>query len=78
METIVAATRHPAELLARSHELGTVEPGKIADLVLLEKNPLEEIANTKKIEAVIANGRLFRRPDLDAMLETAAKDAPNR
>lgn len=78
METIVAATRHPAELLGRSHELGTIEPGKVADLVLLNQNPLEDIANTKKIEAVIANGRLFHRPELNSMLETAAREAPNR
>lgn len=78
METIVAATRHPAELLGRSHELGTVESGKVADLVLLDQNPLEDIANTKKIDAVVANGRLFRRTELDSMLETAAKEAPNR
>lgn len=78
METIVAATRHPAELLGRSHELGTIEPGKVADLVLLDQNPLEEIGNTKRIDSVIANGRLFRRPELDSLLETAAKLAPDR
>jgi imidazolonepropionase-like amidohydrolase len=52
--------------------------GKAADLVLLDQNPLEDIANTRKISAVIANGRVFRRPELDAMLEAAAKEAPNR
>lgn len=78
METIVAATRHSAELLGKQDKLGTLEQGKVADLVLLDQNPLEDIANTKKINAVIANGRLFRRPELDAMLETAAKEAPNR
>ncbi len=78
METIVAATRHSAEVLGKAEKLGTLEQGKVADLVLLDRNPLEDIANTKKINAVIANGRLFRRPELDAMLETAAKEAPNR
>jgi imidazolonepropionase-like amidohydrolase len=78
METIVAATRHSAESLGKSDELGTIEQGKAADLVLLDQNPLEDIANTKKISTVIANGRVFRRPELDAMLETAAKEAPNR
>lgn len=78
METIVAATRHSAESLGKSQELGTIEHGRVADLVLLDQNPLEDIANTKKPSAVIANGRLFRRPELNAMLETAAKEAPNR
>jgi imidazolonepropionase-like amidohydrolase len=78
METLVAATRHSAELLGKSRELGTIESGKVADLVLLDQNPLEEIANTKKINAVIANGRLFRRAELDAMLETVAQEAPSR
>jgi imidazolonepropionase-like amidohydrolase len=78
MESIVAATRHPAEALGKLTELGTIERSKVADLVLLDGDPLADIANTKKINAVIANGRLFRRPELDAMLETAAKEAPNR
>jgi imidazolonepropionase-like amidohydrolase len=78
MEAIVAATRHPAEALGKSKELGTIEPGKTADLVLLDQDPLEDIANTKKISAVIADGRLFRRPELDRMLETVVKEAPTR
>jgi imidazolonepropionase-like amidohydrolase len=47
---------------------GTVERGKLADLVLLDANPLEEIGNTRKISAVVASGRLFDRRALDAML----------
>jgi imidazolonepropionase-like amidohydrolase len=48
--------------------LGTVEPGKLADLVLLGANLLEDIRNTQKIRAVIANGRLYRRADIDQLL----------
>jgi imidazolonepropionase-like amidohydrolase len=77
-EAIVAATRHPAECLGKISELGTVESGKIADLVLLDQNPLTDIANTKKINAVVANGRLFKKSELDAMTEMVAKEAPNR
>jgi imidazolonepropionase-like amidohydrolase len=78
METIVVATRNSAECLGQAKELGTIEKGKIADLVLLDQDPLVDIANTKKINAVIANGRLFRKPELNAILEMVAEAAPNR
>ncbi len=48
--------------------LGSIEPGKLADLVLLRANPLADIANTQKIVAVIANGRYFSADDLQAVL----------
>ena len=51
-----------------SDSQGTVEPGKLADLVLLEANPLEDISNTQRIRAVVADGRLYRRADLDRLL----------
>jgi len=75
METLQAATRNPARYLGMSETLGTVEKGKIADLVLLEANPLEAIGNTRKIAAVILGGRLIARQELDQLLaevETAA------
>jgi hypothetical protein len=78
MEAIISATRNPAQCLGRSSELGTIEKNKVADLVLLDQNPLDDIANTKKINAVVANGRLFKKAELDAMLEFVAKEAPNR
>jgi imidazolonepropionase-like amidohydrolase len=78
MDVIVAATRNSAESLGKAKELGTIEGGKIADLLLLDQNPLEDIANTRKINAVVANGRLFRRQKLDSLLEFVAKEAPNR
>jgi imidazolonepropionase-like amidohydrolase len=55
---------------------GSVEPGKIADLVLLSANPLEDIRNTRKISIVVANGHIFDRAALDQILthvEAAAK-----
>jgi imidazolonepropionase-like amidohydrolase len=42
--------------------VGTIEPGKQADMIVLSENPLDDISNTKKIEAVIINGQLVDRP----------------
>ena len=47
---------------------GTVEKGKVADLVLLRSNPLEAISHTREIESVFAGGKYYSRSDLDAML----------
>jgi tetratricopeptide (TPR) repeat protein len=62
------ATRNPARFLGREKDLGTVEKGKLADLVLLDANPLEDIGNTRKIYAVIYRGKVYPRPALDEML----------
>ncbi|MGI9037469.1 MAG: multicopper oxidase domain-containing protein [Gemmatimonadota bacterium] len=74
-EALRAATLGPAEFLDAADSLGTVEAGKLADLVLLAANPLDDIANTQRIEAVVARGRLFDRAALDALLEEAASAA---
>jgi len=76
MAALQAATLNPARFLGQEKELGTVEKGKLADLVLLEANPLEDIRNTTKINSVVLNGRLLDRKALDqllAELEAAAK-----
>ena len=78
MEAIVAGTRNGAEALGRLGDLGTIENGKLADLALLDANPIADITNTQKIAAVVANGRLFRREALDKLLAQVAKDAPGR
>jgi len=67
-EALKTATINPARFFNMQDSLGTVEKGRIADLVLLNANPVESISNTKKIEAVIVNGRLLQRADLDAIL----------
>ena len=54
---------------------GTVAAGKVADLVLLDANPLEDIRNTRKISAVVLNGRLLGRGELDLMLGKIAEFA---
>jgi hypothetical protein len=68
LDALRSATLNPARVLGLADSLGTVEVGKLADLVLLEADPLADIRNTQQIRAVVANGRLFRRPDLDRLL----------
>ncbi len=75
LEALQTATLNPARFLEREADFGTVEKGKNADLVLLSANPLENIANTRHIEAVVMRGKLMRRKDLDGLLrqvQTAA------
>jgi hypothetical protein len=67
-EALQTATINPAIFLKSTDSLGTIEKGKIADMILLDANPLENISNTKKIYAVIINGKFFARKDLDDML----------
>lgn len=68
MDALRCATRNPAEYFGLLDSFGTVEKGKIADLVLLDANPLEEIGNTRKIAAVVLGGKLISRSTLDEML----------
>ena len=56
MDTLVAATRNPAELLGVLDRLGTVEVGKLADLVVLAANPLENISNIRTVQMVFKDG----------------------
>src|SRR5215471_15082451 len=68
MQALQAATLNPARFLGRDKDFGTIARDKIADLVLLDANPLEDIANTKKISAVVFGGKFFSRAALDEML----------
>ena len=78
-EALRTATINPATFLGLTDSLGTVASGKVADLVLLDANPLTDIANTKRIRAVIQGGHLWNRGALDAMLAGAkARAAADR
>lgn len=74
-EALKTATVNPAIYLGREKELGTIAKGKFADLVLLDADPLADIRNTTKINAVILNGRLYDRKTLDALLSEAEETA---
>ena len=59
LEALRTATYNPAEYFSATDSLGTVAKGKVADMVLLDANPLVDIGNTRRIAAINANGRLF-------------------
>lgn len=74
MEALLTATANPASVLGRK-DLGTIQTGNLADLVLLDGNPLDDIRNTRKIRAVVGRGTVYSRADLDQLLTKAAIEA---
>jgi imidazolonepropionase-like amidohydrolase len=68
-EALCTATVRAAEFLGVQHDFGSVEEGKVANLVLLQANPAEDIRNTQKIRAVILRGKFLDRENLDKLLE---------
>jgi hypothetical protein len=75
IQALQSATYVPALFLNKLDKFGVVEPGRAADLVLLDANPLENIHNTSKISAVLVGGKYYSRADLDRMLATLAEKA---
>jgi imidazolonepropionase-like amidohydrolase len=75
MDALRTATLNPARYFGWEAKMGTVAPGKVADLVVLDADPTLAIENTKKIFAVVARGTLYRRGDLDRLLEDARREA---
>ncbi len=65
LEALQTATLNPADFYNRRNDFGTVQTGRIADLVLLQANPLDNIANTRKIAGVIADGHYLSSADLE-------------
>jgi len=71
MQALQAATINSATVTKRDKDLGSIDAGKLADLVLLNADPLADIHNTSKIDAVIVDGKLLRRAVLDELLRKA-------
>ena len=67
------ATINPAISLGFDQYIGSIEPGKLADLIVMEKNPLENIRNTETIKYTMVNGRLY---DAETMNETGNYNKP--
>ena len=77
-EALRTATLNPAKFFGATDSLGTVAAGKLADLVLLDANPLADIHNTTQIRAVVTNGRYYDRAALDRLManvEALAKES---
>ena len=72
LQALQAATFNPALFMAKLDEYGVVEKGRVADLVLLDGNPVEDIRNTRKIAAVVVRGKYYSQGDLLSMLARVA------
>ena len=77
IEALRTATLNPAKFLGIADQFGTIDIGKVADMVLLDADPIANIESTRKIAAVFANGRLLDRVKLDKILAGVEKSARN-
>lgn len=73
MDVLVAATRTGAELIGVASELGTLEPGKFADLLILDANPVADIKNVRRLRTVVQGGVAYDRAVFDARTATPSR-----
>jgi imidazolonepropionase-like amidohydrolase len=73
LQVLQTATLNPAKFLYKEKEMGTVTAGKLADLLILNDNPLSDIRNTQAINAVIINGNYLSQDELKRMLDVQRK-----
>jgi hypothetical protein len=77
LEALQTATINPAIFFGRENTQGTVEIGKRADLVLLDENPLTDINNIRKVNAVLVRGHLISKPFIEQILESNKRPSSN-
>ncbi len=78
LQALQTATLNPAQFYGRLNDFGSVQPGRIADLLLLRANPLNNIANTRSIAGVVYDGRYLSSHDIDQLREKLKKLAATR
>lgn len=76
MEALRTGTLRAAEFLGIQRDFGSVEAGKVANLVLLDANPADDIRNTQKIRAVILRGKFLSREALNELLANQKRSLP--
>jgi imidazolonepropionase-like amidohydrolase len=64
MDSLLAATKVAASIISLDDRIGTVEPGKIADLILMPGDPLADVSGLEKVTHVFQGGKLVKRPEM--------------
>jgi len=75
MQVIIAATKNAADVIGQGQRLGTLEPGKLADIIVVDGNPLQDISVMRKLEFIVKNGKIidpgkltYEEPPLSSVL----------